>query len=122
MATGAILTDVKQLLMIPDDLPVYDQDLIIHINGAFATLHQLGVGPIDGFEITEGNEQWDEFLENKKHLNSAKSFVFIQVKLLFDPPTNAFLVNSLEKQLEQLTFRLSVAAEGGQNGKQIIYP
>lgn len=89
----------------------FDVDLIVNINSAFSILHQLGLGPKEGFKITSEAESWSEFLEDTQYLEDVKMYVYLRTKLNFDPPANSFLVNSIEKQLLELEWRLNVAVD-----------
>ena len=104
----SILTSIKKLLGISADYTHFDQDLIIQINSAFSALTQLGVGPIEGFEIQDASSTWSEFIDDPR-LNFAKTYVQIRVKLAFDPPTSSALIESYNRQLDELTWRLTVA-------------
>lgn len=103
----SILTSIKKLLGIADDYPHFDQDIILQINSAFSTLNQLGVGPEAGFSIQDASTVWTEFI-NDDRLNFAKTFVQLKVKLAFDPPTSSTLMDSYNRQLDELTWRLSI--------------
>lgn len=107
----SILDSVKKTLGIELSDTTFDADLIMHINSVFATLHQLGVGPEDTFEISDNTITWDAFLEEKTSLNSVKSLMYIKVKLLFDPPATATMFNALESKEKEYEWRLMVAAE-----------
>lgn len=104
----SILTSIKKLLGISSDYTHFDEDLIIQINSAFSALTQLGVGPIEGFEITDATSTWSEFTDDPR-LNFAKTYIQIKVKLAFDPPTSSALIESYNRQLDELTWRLTVA-------------
>lgn len=107
---SSILNDVKQTLgLLPDDTS-FDLDIILHINSVFGNLNQLGVGPDEGFEIKDAADEWIGLFE-AKYLNPIKSYVFLRVKLLFDPPTTGFATNSMERQITELEYRINVAAE-----------
>ena len=105
----SILISIKKLLGISADYTHFDDDLIIQINSAFSTLTQLGVGPIEGFEIEDATSTWSEFLRDDPRLNFAKTYVQIKVKLAFDPPTSSALIDSYNRQLDEITWRLTVA-------------
>lgn len=112
---NSILSNVKKLLGVGSDYEVFDVDVITHINTTFSILNQMGVGPQDGFEITGYNETWDHYLsysENKKQLQSIKSYVYAKVRFLFDPPTNGTLMEALNKTIAELEYRL-YTKEGG---------
>lgn len=106
--TNSILQDVKQTVGQEFDDDTFDIDIMMHINTVFFTLNQLNVGPIDGFEIKDESTLWSDYTNGVKNLNAVKSYIYLRVRLLFDPPTNSFLVTSLEKQQEQLEWRLAV--------------
>ena len=107
----SILNSIKALLGPDSDYDVFDPDLIIFINGAISTLTQLGIGPSTGFKITGENETWSNFLGNANDLEMVKTYIYIKVKLVFDPPANSFLVSSLEKTAEEIGWRLNVAVD-----------
>ena len=103
----SILTSIKKLLGITDDYTHFDQDIVLQINSAFSTLNQLGVGPKAGFSIHDASTVWTEFI-NDDRLNFAKTFVQLKVKLAVDPPTSTALMESYNRQLDELTWRLSI--------------
>lgn len=104
----SILYSVKKPLNIAPEETAFDPDLIIHINSVFAELNQLGVGPEEGFAITGSDETWSEYLTDV-NLNMVKSYMVLEVKLMFDPPT-ASLLTALEKKRDEYEWRLNVAA------------
>lgn len=78
-------------------------------------LHQLGVGPKEGFRIEDDQAEWDDFLNEGIQLEGAKTYVKLRTQLLFDPPSNSFLVNAITDQINELQFRLLVQVEEGEN-------
>jgi hypothetical protein len=109
---ASILTSTKKILGIAEDYTVFDLDIITHINSAFSTLTQLGVGPPQGFMITDATAQWDSFIANDSQYNPVKSYVFLRVRQLFDPPSTSYLITAVEKQIQELEWRLNVHREG----------
>lgn len=109
--TDSILATVKQMLGLTPEYTAFDLDVITHINSVFTTLHQLGVGPEVGYIVTGLEEQWREFLEDDTNINAVKSYVFLRVRLLFDPPSTSFVLASMESQIKELEWRLNVQAE-----------
>lgn len=112
----SILKQTKKVLGVPEDYDVFDTDILMHINTAFATLHQLGVGPVNGFMITDDATTWDNYTDADLNLNSVKSYIFLRVKLLFDPPPTSFAIEALQTQIKEFEWRLNVHAEGSING------
>jgi len=108
----SILTSTKKILGIAEDYIVFDLDIITHINSAFSTLAQLGVGPPEGFMITDATAVWDDFVSADFQYNSVKSYVFLKVRQLFDPPSTSYLIAAVEKQIQELEWRLNVYREG----------
>lgn len=116
----SILTSIKKLLGIADDYDYFDQDIIMHINAALMVLTQLGIGPSEGFLVKDSIDTWGDFLENRGEGNTAdditylgalQSYVYMKVKLIFDPPQNSFTVDSMTKLVNELEWRLNVAAD-----------
>lgn len=107
----SILNSIKALLGPDSDYDVFDPDLIIFINGAISTLTQLGIGPSEGFRITGEDETWNDFLGDAKDIESVKTYIYLSVRLVFDPPSNSFVVSAFEKRLEELAWRLNVAVD-----------
>ena len=106
-----ILDSIKKLLGIDEADLNFDQELIMHINSVFMVLNQLGVGPVGGFKISSNEEVWTDFIGTRLDLESVKSYIYLKVRLLFDPPQNSFLVGSIEKQIEEFEWRLQVQVE-----------
>ena len=104
----SILKTIKQLIGCPDDFEQFDMDLTIHINSAFATLTQLGVGPKEGYRITGVDNVWNEFEDDPQKLSLIKDYVYIKTRLLFDPPTSGSLTDSLKEQLNEMEWRLYI--------------
>jgi hypothetical protein len=85
--TDSILDSTKKILNLASDYTVFDQDIILHINSVFSTLNQLGVGPVAGFMIEDNTPVWSDFLEGDLRLNNVKTYMYLRVRMLFDPPT-----------------------------------
>lgn len=114
MATVAnsILDSTKKAIGLGADYDVFDPDIIMHINTAFSTLSQLGVGPEEGFQIVDDSITWDEYTMADKERNMVKSYVYLRVRLLFDPPETSYLINAFNDQVKELEWRLNVHEEG----------
>ncbi len=107
----SILDSTKKALGLPSDYDVFDPDLIMFINGTFSTLTQLGVGPAQGFSIDDQNATWADFIGTDARMNFVKNFMFIKVRLLFDPPGTSFAIAAFEKQADELAWRINVQRE-----------
>jgi hypothetical protein len=111
MAEDSILTSVKKLLGIQEDDESFDVELVLNINSVFMILNQLGLGPEEGFFITSKEDSWLDFLQDSNDLNTVKSYVYLKVRLMFDPPQMGYLVESINKQCQEFEWRLNVQAE-----------
>lgn len=105
--SDSILTSVKKVLGVGADYNVFDTDIIIHTNSAFATLNQLGIGPESGFAIEDDSATWGDFLGEDKNLNPVKTYVYLRVRMLFDPPGTAYLNTAIKDQVKELEWRLN---------------
>lgn len=96
----------------PDDTS-FDQELIAYTNGALMVMGQLGVGPIEGFRITSREQTWRDFLGDRPDLELVKIDVYLRVRLVFDPPTNSFLVNAISDQIKEYDWRIECWHKAG---------
>lgn len=107
----SILISTKKILGLVADYTAFDLDIITHINTAFSTLTQLGVGPSPGFMIEDDEAVWSDFIGSDLEFHAVKSYVFLRVRMLFDPPQTSYLISAQERQIEQLEWRLNVHRE-----------
>lgn len=107
----SILTSIKKLLGIEEDYVHFDADIIMHINSVLSILTQLGVGPSEGYSIKDANATWDEFIMNPAKLELVKSYVYLKVRLMFDPPSSSSAIESMKQLISELEFRIIVAVE-----------
>jgi hypothetical protein len=109
--TDSILTSVKKMLGIAEEYEHFDADLLMHINSVFSILHQLGVGPADGFMIEDKSSIWSDFISDESKYMLAKSYMFLKVKLLFDPPLSSAVLECYKTQISEYEWRLNITAE-----------
>lgn len=108
----SILTSIKKLLGITEEYTQFDQDIIIHINSVLMILRQLGVGPEDGFSIKDKSNTWSEFIPaTDGKFESVKTYVYLKVRMVFDPPTSSIVAEAMNKTISELEWRLNVSAE-----------
>lgn len=107
----SILTSIKKLLGIAEEYEHFDADLIMHINTSISILTQLGIGPSKGFSIKDESDTWNDFVENDPRLESIKTYIYLKVKLLFDPPLSNAVIESINRNISELEWRLNVTAE-----------
>lgn len=110
--TESILLTVKKMLGIAEEYHAFDLDVITDINSVFLSLNQIGVGPETPYSITSDVDTWEDFLgDSKVDLPGVQTYVFMKTRLLFDPPTNSFLVDAMQNQCNELEWRLNLQAE-----------
>lgn len=109
----SILTSIKKLLGITEDYAHFDADIVMHINSAFSVLTQLGVGPEGGFHIEDSSAEWSEFLHDDPRLEFVKTYVYLKVKLAFDPPISSAVIESINRQISELEWRINVSVDPG---------
>lgn len=107
----SILTSIKLLLGITEDYEAFDQQIIAHINSVFMILTQLGVGPPEGFMITSKIDTWNEFVSEEKKMQLVKSYTYLKVKMLFDPPSTSAVMDSTNRMINEFEWRLNSQAE-----------
>ena len=107
----SILTSTKKLLGIAEDYTQFDADIIMHVNTVFLTLRQLGVGPDEGFMIEDKEMLWEDFLEDPTELQAVKTYMYLKVRLLFDPPVSSAVIESTNRMIAELEWRLNVAVD-----------
>lgn len=107
----SILTSIKKLLGITEEYEHFDADIVMYINSAFSVLAQLGVGPKNGFRIEDESSDWSEFLNDDPRLEFVKTYVYLKVKLAFDPPLSSAVIESINRQISELEWRINVAVD-----------
>lgn len=111
----SILESIKKLLGIPKEYEAFDADVIMHINTAFAILNQLGLGPEGGYGIEGYDEVWDDYIVSY-NMSMIKTFIYLKVRLAFDPPSSTALIESMQRTLDELTWRLELEGQNGSSG------
>ena len=110
-SADSILTSVKKMLGIIEEDTSFDMDIILHINSVFMILKQLGVGPKAGYTISGKSNLWSEFLTSYEQLELVKSYMFLKVRLLFDPPTVGAVMESYQRMIDEFEWRLNVEVD-----------
>lgn len=109
----SILNSTKKVLGLPEDYTVFDHDVITHINTALSQLTQLGIGPAQGYMIEGVDDEWDDFIDvaTDPQLNNVKTYVFLKTRQFFDPPQTSYLISAMERQIQELEWRMNVHRE-----------
>ena len=107
----SILTSIKKMLGVAEDYTEFDEDIITHINSVFLNLTQLGVGPEEGFMIEDDTSVWEDFINDSIQLQAVKTYMYLKVKLLFDPPLSSSVTESFTRMIAELEWRLNAAVD-----------
>ena len=107
----SILTSIKKLLGIAEHDSSFDTDVIMHINTVFMILGQVGVGPEGGFSIENSSAEWTDFIEDTSKVEGMKTYVYLKVKEVFDPPTNLAILNNMKELARELEWRLNIECD-----------
>lgn len=109
----SILTSIKKQLGIHQDYEYFDEDVKLLINSAFSRLSQLGVGGSNGYQIESADNTWDEFyMSNPNMLPMVKSYIYMSVRIVFDPPTSSYILNAFTEEKNKLEWLLSSSEDG----------
>jgi hypothetical protein len=107
----SILDTIKKLLGFDWDYTAFDIDIITHINSTFFTLQQLGIGPAEGFTIIDNTATWSDFVVGE-NVQAVKSYIYLKVRLVFDPPANSFTQEAMKNQATEYEWRLTTHMDG----------
>lgn len=108
---NSILNTIKKMLGLSEDYVAFDADIIVHINSALMSVQQLGIGPTAGMAISDSSATWGSLLGDRENLEAVKSFIYIKVRLVFDPPSSSFVLQALKEDANELEWRLREQAE-----------
>lgn len=106
----SILKSTKKILGIRDDYTAFDLDVMTHINSTFAILEQIGI-PLSGFKVEDDTLKWSDLSLPQDQLAMIKTYVYLKVRMLFDPPTTSFLIEAMNNQLQEHLYRISYLRE-----------
>ena len=109
--SDSILNSIKKVLNLSEDDTTFDADVLMHINSTFSTLKQLGVGPEEGFAIEDAVPTWDAFFGDNLSFNFIKSYVYLRVRFLFDPPQTSYLIQAMKEERQEFEHRILTERE-----------
>lgn len=110
--SNSILNSTKRFIGgISENDTSFDVEIIAHINTVIATLRQMGVGPEEGYSITDASNTWDDYLGNSKILDSVKTYIGLKTRMIFDPPTSSAVGEAIKANIAELEWRLNITGE-----------
>lgn len=106
--TDSVLESVKLYLGLEKDYTPFDPQIITIINAGLNNIWQVVQNTnsevlVKGYETT-----WGECLSGIFDLSEAQLYLCMYVRLIFDPPSNSFVINSMQRQIDELVWRLNV--------------
>lgn len=107
----SILKSTKKILGIEENYTAFDLDITTHINSSLSTLTQVGIGPLGGFSIEDAEAVWEDLSLPQEQLSMVRTYIFLKVRMLFDPPTTSFHIQAMEEQIKEHLYRLSYYRE-----------
>lgn len=107
----SILMSIKRMLNVDPEEQAFDMEIGTHINGVFMTLWQLGIGPDDGFSVRDADTQWTDFSNDKTLVETLKEYVYLKVRMIFDPPASSIVADAYNSRISELEWRLNIQAE-----------
>ena len=108
----SILESVKKQLGIMPDYTHFDEDLIMSINTTFLSLTQIGAGPESGYRITDSGNDWSEFTNDNVLLEAVKTYMYLKVKFIFDPPQSSTLADAMHRVIDETEWRINQVVDG----------
>ena len=103
---NSILDSVKLACNQDPTYTAFDNEMIMHINSVLADLHQIGIGPTAGFQITDNTATWNDFYGGDKTHNNIQTYVCQRVRLMFNPPESSYAITSLQEQADKAEWRI----------------
>ena len=107
----SILMTIRKLVCGDPYADHFDTDLLVHINACFSIVNQLGVGPENGFVVTDETQSWSSYIADNYILNMVKTYIRLKVRVIFDPPLTSSVLDAMNKEISQLEWRLNVAVD-----------
>ena len=108
--SDSILENVKGMIGLIEDTS-FDRDIVLHINSVLMILNQMGVGPQDNFIIKGSDETWSDFIPETQDIEAVKTYLYLKVKMVFDPPISSIVKDAMSQAISELEWRLNFNAE-----------
>lgn len=112
----SVLDSVKKMLGIHEADTSFDTDVLIQINATLNILTQLGVGPEQGLMITDAGDEWSSLIDDSILLNLVKPYVYLKVRMAFDPPASNTSAEAFKAYLAELEWRINVTVDPKTSG------
>ena len=112
---NSILFSVKKALGIDQQYTDFDFDIIMSINSAIHTLYQVGYDAAKNFIVEGSSETWEDLAGEEAGgvLSLIKTYIYAKVRMLFDPPTSSFVLESMKEMAKEAEWRIVSQVEHG---------
>lgn len=107
----SILNTIKTMIGLSPDDAEFNTDILVFVNSALMTLRQIGIGPQNGFSVSDSTQTWSEFIEDIRYYESVKSYIYLKVRLMFDPPATSYVSEQMKTEIQEIEWRLKVEKE-----------
>lgn len=114
----SILLSIKKLLGISKECIDFDTDIIIHINTTLMNLDQLGIEISKSFSVKDNKQTWSEIITEQERIDSIITYVYLKVKLVFDPPLSSAVMEANKQSINELEWRLTVQVDENKLNKE----
>lgn len=114
----SILISIKKLLGISKECADFDTDIKIHINSTLMNLDQLGITIPKFFSVQDETQTWSEIIQNQEKIDSIVTYVYLKVKLVFDPPLSSAVMEANKESIRELEWRLTVQVDENNLNKE----
>lgn len=101
----SILKDIKRQLGVGEECSAFDNDLILLINSTFSKIFQIGFGTTP-YSISSDTNTWNEIIDDNSEYLFIKEYLYLSVRMAFDPPSNSFLCDVIKERIKELEWRL----------------
>lgn len=109
--TNSILNTVKKTCGIDSEYDVFDQDILVFLNAAILDLTQNGIGPSEGFVVSDASQTFEDFIGEFKNVGAVATYLSQKTRIAFDPPTSSYVLDAINKNLSELIWRLNLESE-----------
>ena len=92
--------------------PQFDPTILVLINSAFSELSEIGVLSDSSYRVTSRVNTWSEAFGGRTDVDMIQTFVYLYVRIIFDPPSSSFVLNALNEEKKRIEWRISV--KGGE--------
>lgn len=108
----SILNTIKKMLGYDADTETpFDTEIVQHINAAFSILTQLGLGEPTGYAITDSSNTWSEIILPSMNLEMVKMYIYLKVRIVFDPPASSTALETMKAEISEYEFRINAEVD-----------